>query len=263
LSLLLLNYLNWAGTRRDLMDANLIFIGCLLLHLEFATVSGTYSRYDAYLVLLGIFVISVAAGALLPSRLPRKINRESLPSYLIAISLVLFLSTPLIRRATQSLKNIPHATNNVYEQQYQMGIFICKYYQGRTIALNDIGVIDYLADIHLVDLWGLGSLEPARLRHQNNYTTQNIKDLTHRQDVSFAIVYEVWFERQSIEDLHQAWENVGQWTINNNVALGGNAISFYAINPSARQELIQNLRQFELELPQDVIQNGTYLEKQP
>ena len=75
-----------------------------------------------------------------------------------------------------------------------MGLFLAHFYQGQTIAANDIGAIDYLADIRLLDLWGLGSIQVAELRLQKHYNTDKIYILAKDTAASIALVYENWYE---------------------------------------------------------------------
>ena len=260
LSLLLIHYLKREKSYNDMKYANLIFIGSLLFHMQFAS-TGWFYRYEAYLVLLGIVVISIAANNLLLKKFVWKINKEAFPYYAIAMLLILVIATPFVSRMLQSLWKTPQATNNIYEQQYQMGTFLKQFYQGKIIAVNDIGAVTYLADIQLIDLLGLGSLEAARLKLQKRYSTQQIYDLTHQRGVGIAIVYDDWFEKNGIGGLPQQWIRTGQWRISNNVVVWGDTVSLYAVDPSVSDELMQNLRKFAKELPADVKQYGKYTEK--
>ena len=54
--------------------------------------------------------------------------------------------------------------NITYHQQVQMGTLLREYYTGRTIAVNDIGAVNFFADITVIDLVGLASMDVARLR---------------------------------------------------------------------------------------------------
>jgi hypothetical protein len=190
-----------------------------------------------------------------------KTNKEVFSFYVVAMLLVLVIASPLGLRALDSLRKTPQATNNIYEQQYQMGNFVKQFYQGKSIAVNDIGAVTYLADVQLIDLWGLGSLEPARLMRQKYYTTQQIYNLTHQRNVAIAIVYDDWFHKNGIGGVPQQWVRAGQWRISNNVVAGGDTVSLYAIDQSVGNHLILNLRQFAIKLPVDVKQYGTYTEK--
>jgi hypothetical protein len=258
LFLLRIYYLKREKTCDDIKYANVIFVGVLFLHMQFAS-TGWFYRYEAYLVLLGIVVISIAINSLSPKQFVLEIKKEALPYYAVAMLLILVIAIPFGSRTLGSLIKTPQATKNIYEQQYQMGTFLKQFYQGKIIAANDIGAITYLADIQLVDLWGLGSIELARLKLQKQFTTRQIYDLTHQRDVKIAIVYDHWYE--GVGGLPKQWVRVGQWSISNNVICGGDTVSLYAVDPSASHELMQNLRKFAIELPVDVKQYGKYTGK--
>jgi len=255
LSLFLVHYLKREILCVDMKYANIIFVGTLLLHMQFSA-TGYFYRYEAYLVFLGIVVTSIAANSLLPKKFVWKINKETLPFYIIAMLLILVIARPFGNRAFNSLSITPQATKNIYEQQYQMGAFLKQFYQGKTIALNDIGAATYLADIQLVDLIGLGSLEPSKLKLQKQFYTPQIYDLTQQRGTSIAIVYDYWYETSG--GFPQQWVRAGQWSISNNVVCGDNTVSLYAVDSSVKDELVENLRQYAAKLPADVKQSGMY-----
>lgn len=258
LTLLFIYYLNKEKSYDYMKYANIIFVGILLFHMQFAS-TGWFYRYEAYIIYLGIVVISITTNNLLLKNFVWKINKKTFPFAVVTILLILVIARPFGHRAFESFMVTPQATNNIYEQQYQMGIFLKKFYQGQTITVNDIGAVTYLADIHLVDLYGLASRQPLRLKLQKQYTSKQIYDLTRQKSSSIAIVYDHWFEQNG--GLPKQWVRAGQWTISNNIVCGGDTVSLYAINPSVRDDLIKNLRQFAVELPTDVKQNGEYTEK--
>ncbi len=231
--------------------ANLIFVGCLLLHMQLAS-TGWFYRYEAYLVLLGIVVISISVNALLPEKFVWKVSDVGLPYYAALFLLILVLVNPFRYRAIGSLMVTPQAATNIYEQHYQMGLFFKRFYQGRTVAVNDIGAVCWLADIRLLDLWGLGNMETARLRLKKTYTTEQIYSIAKQQGVTIAIAYDPWFETDEIGGLPPQWVAIGKWRILNNIATAYNIVTLYAVDPSARGELVQNLMRFAKELPPDV-----------
>ncbi len=236
--------------------ANGVFVGTLLLHMLFAQTGWLY-RYEAYLVLLGMVTIGIAASDLLPSSI-WKINWQMVPRYVAASLLVVILVQPFGARAITSFEDTPQASNNIYEQQYQMGRFLQQFYQGQTVALNDIGAVSYLADIRLLDVWGLGSLEPAQFKLEKRYSQADVESLAQKSGVIIAIAYEPYLLKLGSGKMSIPWVRVGQWKIPNNIIAAYNTVSIYAVDPAARNTLIQNLQQFKTELPVDVQQTGEY-----
>lgn len=233
-----------------------LFIGTLLLHMQFAQ-TGWFYRYEAYLVALGLFVIAGALGEYLPAMSPLTLEKRLIPKYAALGLLLLLCFVPLIRRAVVSLRLTPQATTNIYEQQYQMGLFLKSFYEGEVVAANDIGAINYLADIKCIDLYGLANIETAKLIRTQKYNPEQIDRLARENGVKLAIVYDHWFNRRG--GLPGKWIKVGQWTISNNVVCGGDTVSFYAVHPSETARLIENLRAFATRLPKSVAQSGDYL----
>lgn len=239
----------WSAT----MYALAILVGTISLHLEFAD-TGWFYRYEAYLVLLGVVVIAAAVGDIHPGKPAWRISRESLARYAAAALLFVLMARPLGLRAFRSLRDTPQATKNIFEQQYQMGLFIEKYYRGKPVAVNDIGAVAFLADTKLLDLVGLGSMAPARLRRRNRIDPEQADSLARQQGVVVIIVYTRWFSTEK-------WREVGQWRIANNVVCADNLVSICAVDSSASDGLVENLRAFAGELPADVKQLGEYTEQ--
>jgi hypothetical protein len=233
----------------------IIFVATVLLHMQFAR-TGWFFRYEAYLVALGIFVIAIGICEYIPPKFTFKIDRRQIPKYTAITLVMLLLLSPLGKRAKDSLKYTPQATTNIYEQQYQMGLFLREFYQGKTIAANDIGAIDYLADIAILDLWGLANMDVAKLIREGSYDTQQIYDLAKQKNVKIAIVYDIWFEIYG--GIPSQWIKVGEWKIPNNVVCGSDTVSFYAVDPLEKDNLIDNLRSFSSHLPKDVANRGVY-----
>jgi len=234
----------------------IIFIATTLLHMQFAR-TGWFYRYEAYLVALGILVIAVGMREYLSEKFPIQFDKSLIVKYITIVLLGLHVTLPLIKRGFISLIRTPQATTNIYEQQYQMGLFLKQFYAGESVATNDIGVINYLADINCLDLFGLGSLEPAKAKRNRVYNTQQIYKLTRK--VKIAILYDQWFEGYG--GIPSQWTKVGEWKIFNNVVCGGDTVSFYAVNQKDESRLTENMRFFSPRLPKDVKQTGKYISK--
>lgn len=228
------------------------FISITILQLIFATSHGFW-RYDAYLVALAIFIIALFLldSELLSSKIPNWGNK--LINKIHIIILILLIGTvvsTVYSRGIVSLSRTAQATTNIYEQQYQMGLFLKKYYQGKNILANDIGAINYLADIHCLDMIGLGSLEVAKMKNNHAYGHRQLYELAKSFGVQIAIVYDTWF--RGMAGVPQQWIKVAEWKINNNVVCGNDTVSFYAVVPSEKDQLLSNIKEFAAEMPDKV-----------
>jgi hypothetical protein len=215
--------------------------------------AGTFSRYEAYLIVLGLVAIPAALG----EYLPRTLARKHIPAYAITAALAMFVLYDVYDRYTFIAYENPvvTATRDIYQQQYQMALFLAEYYDGETVAANDIGAINYFARIDNIDLWGLGTVEVARSRSQHLYGTAEIRRITAERGGKIAMLYEPWFD--GFGGLPEEWELVGRWTLDRPpVILGHETVSFYAIDPEAADELARNLAAFASRLPAGVIVSG-------
>lgn len=261
LGVLILFHLQYSRQRKIWTESTImiiIFVTTALLHVQLAGV-GWFYRYEAYLVGLGIFVMAISLREYLPGKLQIEIGKKLPLQYATSILLILIALSPFVLRGAISLISIPQATKNIYEQQYQMGLFLREFYQQQAVAANDIGAINYLADIKCLDLWGLGSMEPTKAKAKKRYNSQQIDELTRSEHVKIAIVYDHWFEEFGISGIPSQWTKVGQWKILNNLVCGGDTVSFYAVDSSEIDNLIKNLKTFSSRLPKDVVQTGEYV----
>jgi hypothetical protein len=227
----------------------------VLAHLEFVG-NGSLYRYDAYLCPLGILYLAlqvpvVAPGGLFPAFTSARVVARNLAWSALAM-LLLF---PLAEKGARLLWFAPQCTSNIFEQQYQMGLFVRRYYQGLTVALNDIGAVNFLADIHCLDLWGLANREIAAAKQKHTYQMSDIARLSKQSGTRIAIIYDDWFTGA----IPPEWVRVGQWTIQHNIIAGGETVSFYAVDPAETAHLTECLRDYSPHLPGDVIQRGPYL----
>jgi hypothetical protein len=240
---------------RQVMTA--IFVAIALAHIQFCMVA-LFFRHEAYLVALGIVVIV----AQLADQLPQKLfgtptDRALIPKHVGGVLLAALLIYPCAVRAGAAMIYLPQASKNIYEQQYQMGLFIKRYYQGSTIALNDIGAVNFLADVHCLDLWGLATYEVTKLMRHHEYHTADILRLSREAGVKVAMVYDNWYT--PIGGLPRDWVWVGQWALADNVVAGGDKVSIYAVDESETAPLMQKLQDFSPLLPKEVNQSGRYL----
>jgi hypothetical protein len=216
-----------------------------------------FFRYEAWVVALGLAGLWLSLFPWLPRR-REELGRAALPKNLALLSGFL-----LVVRAFGAnfgyAALAPQGAANVHEQQYQMGLFVREFYQGGTVVLNDIGAVNFLADVRSVDLVGLGSNDIMRLgaRHARSYggrlvpgrlTLEEIRDFSRGADL--AILYDNWFP----DGLPPGWVKVGEWEIGNNVACNAPVVSFFAPGGAQVGELLGNLVRFSERLPRTVVQ---------
>ncbi|MGA3287240.1 MAG: hypothetical protein ABSD46_07430 [Bacteroidota bacterium] len=235
-----------------------LFVLAALAHLQFGKI-GYFYRYEAYLVTLGLFVIAYAFSEIIRSEIPWK---QRFRIGIVISVIMLYFSVqglrPLIGRSRNSFKQIPSACRNIYEQQYQMGLFLRYFYPESTVAVNDIGAVSFLGDVHMLDLVGLASADVLKLKKEGRYTTEQIFQLSKMKDVDLAIVYDPWFQAENLQGVPPEWIKVGEWAIEHNVICGGDIVSFYAVKASEKERLVDNLRSFSSLLPKSVGQYGLY-----
>jgi len=179
-------------------------------------------------------------------------NRNALPKYAAVGILAMLLTGPLLGRAVRSLREVPDATTNIYEQQYQMGLFLKQYYPGEAVAANDIGAINYLGQIHCLDVWGLGTFEVAEKFVNGPVDVNTVYRLARSRNVRIAVVYDHWLSGR-YGGIPAEWVKVGEWKVGKAIVVGGTIVSFYAVDPLEKDRLIKNLRRFALEFPPGVM----------
>jgi hypothetical protein len=231
-----------------------LFLGTSVSHLLLARI-GWLFRYEAYLVFVGVIAVAVGASEIRARLWPTEGSRVW---HALMTTAAVLLALPLTERATTALTRTPRASKNIHDQQFQMARFLARYYPGASVAANDIGAITDLAEIDLLDLFGLADLEVARRKLHGRYRTEDIHELARDRNVRVAVVYDEWFEK--LGGVPPEWVRAGEWTISHNVVCGSSRVVWYAVGPGEAETLIQRLRAFSADLPPDVRQAGAYRE---
>ncbi len=244
----------------------ILFILLTLSHLQFAR-AGIWSRYDSYLVVIGIIVIGSSIKDIIPPKLSldiiyiyfKEFKMHAKPKILIRESIILFVSififSSLFYKGIPLMITSPQASKNIHEQHYQMGLFIEKYYKGECVAVNDIGAVSYLSDVEIIDLWGLADKEVADSRLDDSYDNETIDKITKKHNCKIALLND-YFDR--FGGLPSQWVLVGKWTAKVNKILGDDTVYFYAVDPDEAENLIENLIDFSDLLPKDIEESGNY-----
>ena len=149
-------------------------------------------------------------------------------------------------RFTESFFNGSKAIVNIYEQQVQTARFVKAFYDSDTIGAIDVGAIAYYSKCRLEDLWGLGTLDFARLKLENRYRPAEIDSVCRKLGIEVAIAY-----GNPIKE--PGWVKAESWAIQDNRVCARDTVDFYALNPVALKRLEKNLAEFRGKLPTSVL----------
>jgi hypothetical protein len=132
---------------------------------------------------------------------------------------------------------------NIYEQQYQMHRFAVEFFP-QNVAVNDIGWVSYRNGRYVLDLWGLGSEEARQGARSNGRTTAFLRDITERNAVVYAMIYDSLFPGSTPPE----WCRIAELETSQVSAASG-TVTFYLIDPSKEAEMARALQRFSSSLP--------------
>ena len=231
-----------------------LFLLIAVMHSMWITTE-MFFRYEAYLNALGIWAI----GCLGAPAVEWKVFRRNAAAAAAGFSAAVLTAIPLGVLGFQALWKTPVASRNIWQQQYQMGLFLDEYYPQAVVAANDIGAIDYLADLHLVDLFGLASREVLQAKLGGEWQRDlagALGRLTSDEGARIAVLYDNWFGYNPATgkaSVPPGWVRVADWTIPGNVVCGGATVTWYALLPEEAEPLRAALHAFSDKLPADVV----------
>lgn len=262
---LVLMVAHWAGRRRRPVLAWLsLALGvAVVLHLQFARV-GWFYRYEAYLVAGGaalacvtFFVRADRGGA--P---PTADSRGSVRTWVVA-ALTILVAVPLCGRGVQSLGKVVTASANIYEQPYQTAHLVAQELGPEArVAVTDLGAVTFYADVRILDLWGLGSIDVTRIRRQRRFTSETIAALLRAHRTDYVIVFPASF--QGATALPGGLIEIGTWTISHNVVCGGDTVGFYATSVPSARRLWTAFNRYSAMLPKGVqVTRASFVERGP
>lgn len=207
-----------------------------LLHLAAGQLDW-YGRYGAYAWLACLLVLLTLSGTRLTTWLRAR------P---IWVGMALSVSVLLLhRRELNNVWEVPLASRNIYEQQYQMHRFVTERYRA-PVAVNDIGWVGYRNEAYVLDLWGLASPSVQTARMSGDAQWMSVLARSH--GVKLVMIYTHWFDK-----LPSSWRAIATLHLGHRpVTAAGDTVTFYATDPSATQGLGELLAKFGRTLPPGV-----------
>ena len=203
---------------------------------------GSFSRYEIYVLMLGVCAILVAWQPEVNGWLRRI-------SWLRCIGLclaLLFLFSGYVFRTIDAVS----ASGNVHDQQYQMSRFLVNYWQ-RPAAANHPGWVNWRNPNYMLELSGLGSEEARQAAgHGGTAGAADWADrLARRHDVDLALLYD-----NAEPKPPPGWQPVARLRLRERVITAvGPTVTFYATRPEAVAPIQAALAEFALTLPHGAI----------
>ena len=195
----------------------LLLAGMILLHAHFVFSPLYWAyRYDAYLVGFGVFVAAIVLAEL---ETPKRLPRGTLPALLVAVLV------PLVADVREGL--LPSAEirgiRGTYLEQYQTAQFIRRYYPADAVIVNDLGAVTYYTQARILDLVGLGDVEPVAIMRRSAYTGREVVQWTAPYRPRIAIVSLGWsiagalipreWVRVAVVETPPDWHRVGFFAV--------------------------------------------------
>ena len=215
-----------------------------------------YSRYDGYLVGSAVFIFAAcwmdpaceSFAWLFPSR------EASIGARVASIA----IAVALLSRAVLTTILIPGGANMIYSEQYQVARLLGDYYGGQSVALNDIGIAAYMADVKITDLFGLATMEATKAQRENQFNASTLERICSANDVKIAIVYNHVFRGQVF--LHgnpRGWIEVSSTGLLKSLSGGTPVFVFYGVGQEQANLLRAHLDEFRRSLPPSLQTPGT------
>lgn len=235
----------------------LLFVLATILHMQFAQ-SGWFFRYEAYLMAVGLVAVAAALADFAP--LVREASTAGTPALARALSifsLALVLIIPSFDRGLMAWVRAPQAMNDRYLEHLIPSQFIRRYYPDATIMANDIGAPCFFTEARILDIYGLGNVEPAHFRRElDGYGVGDLREWSLREGASIAIVQLGWGVITGL--IPGEWVLVGVWEVPRNVVFGDKKVGWYATSEAEAERLAAALAEFSPEVPPSVEQRGRY-----
>jgi hypothetical protein len=208
----------------------LIVLISILLHMQFSGTGWLY-RYEAYII-ASMIILTLS-------------NIEK--SKIITKVIIIFMICLLLRSVLAHI-SVLIGIQNVYDQQYQMGLFVKKYYNNSTVLLNDLGGISYHSNAKIIDIAGLSNIDFVKAKNAGIYNSSFTENYAKIHNADIAIVYNDY-----VYDIPKSWALITEWnTTTYQVTVGSNIVAFYALKPDEYDTLSKYMHEFEKTLPNDV-----------
>lgn len=236
-----------------------VMLVMLLVHLQLAKL-GWFYRYEAYLIVVGLTVSSVAY-PVVAAWLGRVSRWRRLCLVPCVVLMVLFLTMPLGWRTQQAMQEIVPVAGNIHDQQRQMAAVVTHLGPGARVAVNDLGAVAFFSRARVLDLWGLGDNAMARAKCEGRYDAGTLCKRLEESGTEYVICYPSWF--LDGQQLPESLIAVEEWILGKNHFCGSDRVVFYGVTPAAAERLRDALAAYRRSEPDAPFPNNRMIPLAP
>jgi hypothetical protein len=236
------------ATRQSVVPAVTLIVA-IFVHTVFDQY-GSFGRYQAYLIALGVYFVLSAAGEAMPDGIQAVAVTPRRSRAVAVIILAALLISPV---RWNLMFQTPRAADNTYQQRYQAALFVQRYYQGRPLATSELGYISLLHQGPITDLLGLGDYDVLKHRKHGTDDQAFYADLARRRQFPIAIYYPIAlsvFPNRT----PPTWFLVATWNLDEPLISAYYSLQFWATSASAARELRADLADNTHRLPRHITQ---------
>ena len=240
----------------NVLGAMVILI--MLFHLQYARI-GCLFRYEAYLIISGLIAVASLIAVVVPapdSSLSETAINLVRSSRYRRRAFVVFALVALITygaRFGQSSMIAVLSMKDRYLEHVLTARFVKHYYNEATVVINDLGTIAFFSKAGILDVLGLGSIEPVRWQFALGKGFHDVKMRSWVRDSGAAIALLQTEFMDWHKGLPDTWVHVADWKIPRNLMFKDTIVGFYANGREKARELKINLREFSRGLPEDIL----------
>ena len=244
-------YLAYRSRRRGLAAATGAYLAIVGMHVLFDTVGVLnvyFARYDTYLVVSGVALV---AWAITEVEIPWRTMVAGAAAVVLLIA-----ATPRVRLAITT----PAQGHEIYRQQLQTARFLERFYDGKTVAVNDLGETSLHHRGDILDLTGLASFDVLKAKRNGTYSADFLQQQVVSNHVQVIAVYPSWFYGTLPDGDPQGyvplvWVPVEEWCLvePDFKVVGDRCVLFFAPDAKHVKQLKKNLDAFVPTLPVGVV----------
>ena len=242
-ALAVLSIVQWTSVKKSGRLLAWTVSAAIAMHLVVGSY-GAYNRYGIYIwtvvAIAMIYLFGEAANRFLTS----PAGKKRIPVFVVVFSVAAIVASFTYIR---NVFLLPLASNNIYEQHFQMRRFAVDFYR-KPIAVNDIGLVSYRNGNYILDLYGLASLKVFSYHRMKNPGVAWMDELAKENNVRFAMIYDVWFPK-----VPENWIKAGELYLGKkDITPEDSVVAFYACDRETYDATKGLLEEFGKTLPTGV-----------